>query len=207
MSALLVVRPRAAMLAAALGTSLLITGLLIAYAPRIAAAQPATGSITGRVLWGSCVRIPLPAQSSGQPDTTPSDATPSAEAQPASPDVQPVPVPGQPLPPGPASRFPQPRALPAGAVLVAVQNTSLSARTDETGHFSISGVPAGQYLTVAAGPVANSMEAIAERPNVLLNGGQSLDVGTLVLGGASPLGIACRAVGPAADTTTPDSSP
>jgi hypothetical protein len=163
------------------------------------------------------VRIPLPAQATGQPETTPSDATPSAEAQPAGPsaeaqpagpDVQPVPGPGQPLPPGPASRFPQPRALPAGAVLVAVQNTSLSARTDETGRFSISGVPAGQYLTVAAGPVANSMEAIAERPNVLLNGGQSLDVGTLVLGGASPLGIACRAVGPpAADTPTPDSSP
>src|SRR5579862_2659373 len=103
-----------------------------------AAAQSSTGSITGRVLWGNCIRaIPLP-------------SAPDAQAQPAMP--QPVPSTTQ--------------GLPAGAVLVAVQNSSISARTDEAGSFTLSGIPAGQYLTVAAGPVANAANAIAERPNV-----------------------------------------
>jgi hypothetical protein len=86
--------------------------------------------------------------------------------------------------------------LPAGAVLVAVQNTNVSARTDEAGRFMLSGVPAGQYMTVAAGPVADSLSATAERPNVFVQGGQSVDIGTLSLGGGGPIGfgIACRGV-------------
>jgi hypothetical protein len=86
--------------------------------------------------------------------------------------------------------------LPAGAVLVAVQNTSISARTDEAGHFTLSGVPAGQYLTVAAGPVANEVSASAARPNVFVDGGQTVDVGTLNLGGGGPgpLGFPCRSI-------------
>jgi len=75
---------------------------------------------------------------------------------------------------------------------VAAQNTSVSARTDESGKFTLSGVPAGQYLTVAAGPVADANIAVAARPNVLVNGSQSVDIGTLSLGGPSPLGVACR---------------
>jgi hypothetical protein len=129
-------------------------------------AQSASGTITGRVLWGPCIRaIPLPA----------APAVPDAQAQPQ-------PAPGQ------------TNGLPAGAVLVAIQNTAISARTDEAGRFTLSGAPAGQYLTVAAGPVADSVFAMAERPNVFVNGGQSVDLGTMSLGG-SPLGIACR-VGP-----------
>jgi hypothetical protein len=86
--------------------------------------------------------------------------------------------------------------LPAGAALVAVQNTSLGTRTDEAGRFSLSGVPVGQYLTVAAGPVADSLGATAERPNVLLaNGGQSVDIGTLMLGGQSSLNYGCVGYG------------
>ena len=124
-----------------------------------ATAQSASGTITGRVLWGNCIRaIPLP-------------AVPDAQASP--PDAQ-------------IQRQPQPvptNGLPAGAVLVAVQSTSISARTDEAGRFSLSGVPAGQYLTVAAGPVANATAAVAQRPNVMVNGGQTVDLGTLSLGG------------------------
>jgi len=153
-----------------------------------AAAQSATGTITGRVLWGNCIRaIPLPA----------APAASDAQGQPAVPQPAPVPVSG----------------LPAGAVLVAVQSTGVNARTDETGSFSLSGVPAGQYLTVAAGPVANAPNAIAERPNVFVSGGQGVDVGTLSLGGSpSPLGIACRGVPgvqgvPGTDTTAPQTSP
>jgi hypothetical protein len=94
---------------------------------------------------------------------------------------------GQPITPAPAS------GLPAGAVLVAVQNTAVSARTDETGRFTLDGVPAGQYLTVAAGPVGDAVSATAARPNVFVNGGQTLDVGTLSLGGSpNGLSIGCR---------------
>jgi hypothetical protein len=84
--------------------------------------------------------------------------------------------------------------LPAGAVLVAVQSTAISGRTDEAGKFTLSGVPAGQYMTVAAGPVAESISASAERPNVFVGGGQSVDIGTLSLGGGGPFayGFPCR---------------
>src|SRR5438132_13224500 len=109
---------------------------------------------------------------------------PDAQAQPGGPEApnaMPQPVPGtRPIPVN---------GLPAGAVLVAVQNTSVSARTDEAGKFTLSGVPAGQYMTVAAGPVANESSATAERPNVFVNGGESVDVGTLSLGGAAPPGL------------------
>jgi hypothetical protein len=159
--------------------------LLVAYG---AEAQPASGTVSGRVLWGSCIRsIPLP-------------AAPDAQVQPA----QPVPVPG--------GTLPQSSGLPAGAVLVAVQNTSVSARTDEAGRFSLSSVPAGQYLTVAAGPVANATSAVAERPNVFVNGGQSVDIGALSLGGSPiPLGIPCRVLpgvgaAPGTDTTQPQTT-
>jgi hypothetical protein len=157
-----------------------------------ATAQSGTGSITGRVLWGNCIRnIPLP-------------ATPDAQGQPGAPAPDLQPQPGQPLPTS---------GLPAGAVLVAVQNTAISARTDEAGKFSLTGVPAGQYLTVAAGPVANAASAVAERPNVFVSGGDTLDIGTLSLGGGvGPVGIPCRVLpgvqsAPGGDTGQPSPSP
>ena len=150
--------------------------LLVAHA---ATAQSATGTISGRVVWGACIRgIPLPMT----PDAQGGQAQPGAPASPdgqVQPQPMPVPVTG----------------LPAGAVLVAVQNTAVSTRTDEAGRFTLSGVPAGQYMTVAAGPVANATSATAERPNVFVNGGQSVDVGTLSLGGGpGSLGFPCRVV-------------
>lgn len=175
--------------------------LLVAHS---ATAQSSSGTITGRVLWGNCIRaIPLP-------------MAPDPQAQPGAP-AQIQPMPPQPVPPQPVE------GLPAGAVLVAVQGTAVNARTDEAGRFSLSGVPVGQYLTVAAGPVANATAAIAERPNVFLSdsqsGGQSVDIGTLSLGGGggpTPYGFPCRVVpgvgaaqgGTATTTpTTPDMSP
>jgi hypothetical protein len=149
------------------GFGVVALGMMFAHG---VSAQGATGTITGRVLWGNCIRaIPLP-------------AAPDAQGQ------------AQPTIPQPA---PTTQGLPAGAVLVAVQNTAVSARTDEAGSFTLSGVPAGQYLTIAAGPVANAISAIAERPNVFVSGGQSMDVGTLMLGGSpGPIGIACRVLPP-----------
>jgi len=174
----------------------------VAFATHIATAQSATGTVTGRVLWGSCIRgIPLPMMPGGQ-------AQPGGAASPDAPDAQIAPG-SRPLPVN---------GLPAGAVLVAVQGTAVNARTDEAGRFTLAGVPAGQYLTVAAGPVADSMTATAERPNVFVNGGQSVELGTLSLGGGAglpPYSIACRlpgvdgAVPGGAATTAPpaDDSP
>jgi hypothetical protein len=156
----------------------------LGFAAHGAMAQSATGTVTGRVLWGSCIRsIPLPGQA--QPGSVSPDA-PGAQIAPGS---RPAPVNG----------------LPAGAVLVAVQNTPINARTDEAGRFTLSGVPAGQYMTVAAGPVADSMSATAERPNVFVGGGQSVDLGTLSLGGSGgpPFSIACRIPQPGLDTQPP----
>jgi hypothetical protein len=163
----------------------------VAFAASGATAQSATGTVTGRVLWGSCIRgIPLPMTPGGQ-------VQPGTAIGPDAPDAQ--------IAPG--SR-PQPvNGLPAGAVLVAVQSTAISSRTDEAGRFTLSGVPAGQYMTVAAGPVADSLIATAARPNVFVSGGQSVDVGTLSLGGsgASPFPIACRGpIPPGVDTPMPD---
>ena len=154
----------------------------LAFAAHGATAQSATGTVTGRVLWGSCIGgIPLPMAPGAQVEpgaAVGSDAPAQQIAPDSRPDSRPFPVNG----------------LPAGAVLVAVQNTAVSARTDEAGRFTLSDVPAGQYMTVAAGPVADSVSAIAERPNVFVSGGQSVDVGTLSLGGTGfpPFSIACR---------------
>src|SRR6266852_8504068 len=83
--------------------------LLVAHS---ATAQSATGTVTGRVLWGACIRaIPLP--------MTPDASQGTGATQPATPDFA----------PGPASRPIQggtTQGLPAGAVLVAVQNTSVN---------------------------------------------------------------------------------
>ncbi|MDQ6673622.1 MAG: carboxypeptidase-like regulatory domain-containing protein [Chloroflexota bacterium] len=171
----------------------------VIFAAQSATAQSATGTVTGRVLWGSCIRgIPLPMMPDGQPQ--PGMATPD----PAAPDAQ--------IAPG--SRPTQVNGLPAGAVLVAAQNTAVNARTDEAGKFTLSGVPAGQYLTVAAGPVADSTSATADRPNVYVSGGQSVDIGTLSLGGSAAPAYACRfpngVDGPmpgAPNTSSPDGTP
>jgi hypothetical protein len=164
----------------ALGAVAVLAGLLVVAHGTTAAAQSGTGTVNGRVLWGSCIRgIPLPMTPDGQAQPG-APTTPDAQGTPGGQRPIPVPITG----------------LPAGAVLVAVQNTTVSARTDEAGRFTLSGVPAGQYMTVAAGPVADSLAATAERPNVFVQGGQSVDIGTLALGGGGPVGfnIACRAI-------------
>jgi len=157
-----------------------------------AALAQGTGAITGQVIW--CSALPLRAGVAGAevPDEAVAAAQP-VEGQPVGPVVVVVPpdaqgqvVPGQ--PPGPGRPVPvPPRPIPAGAVLVAVQNTTLSARTDEAGNFRIDGVPAGQYFTVAAGPVRNAPAATAMRPNVTVTSGQTTSLGQLGLGGPCAL--------------------
>jgi hypothetical protein len=175
---------------AVFGACALVATLAVVHT---AAAQSDSGTVTGRVLWGACIRaIPLPAPNADQPAASP-DAAQNGS---------------RPIPPVAPST-----GLPAGAVLVAVQNTSVNARTDETGRFTLNGVPAGQYLTVAAGPVADSLSAVAARPNVFVTGGQSMDIGTLSLGGMPSGTLPCRVPpiaipqGAGAATTPDDTAP
>ncbi len=175
-----------------------------------ASAQGGTGTVTGQVVWnyqipavygapGATVPDLAPESSEVLPETTP-EAAPDGEGQ-AVPGfgggIQVMPAPGIPAP----IRPPVPRLIPAGAVLVAVQGTSLNTRTDENGHFRIEGVPAGQFLTVAAGPVRGLATAFVLRPNVQVNAGQTVNLGRLYLGqqywyGPVPYGAAPNAAEP-----------
>jgi hypothetical protein len=171
---------------------------LTVAAPR-AGAQGGTGTVTGQVVWGTCLPGPLsavpgaagvgmngatPATPAGAltPDaaSTTSDAASAAggAAQPATGNGQPVPAPGL------------GRRLPAGAVLVALQGSSVSTRTDESGRFSLDNVPTDTYWLLAAGPVSGVAGASSMRPNVMVQSGQTLDLGMLVLG--APTGAGCR---------------
>ena len=145
-------------------------------------AAQGTGAVTGQVMW--CSPLVIRGGVAGA-EAVPSAEGASAQAPETPPDgtVRPVPI------PGPFPRPIPPRAIPAGAVLVAVQNTSLSARTDEVGSFRIDGVPVGQYFTVAAGPVRNAPAAIGMRPNAFVGTpGETVNVGQISLGGPCPFG-------------------
>lgn len=169
--------------------------------PAIATAEG--GSVTGRLVWCASAPVPRlgPADAGSGPGVAPGAPQPAPDVSilPQGPKPE-FPVPGQQGPgvgimvpdqqgPGGVAPsiypvpIPSPRPIPAGAVLVAVQGTSLNARTDESGQFRLDGVPVGQYLTVGAGPVKGISSAMVVRPNVFIAGsGQSVDLGTLSLG-------------------------
>jgi hypothetical protein len=103
--------------------------LLVVGAPGAVDAQGGTGSVTGRLLWGSRVRIAPPAGGGGvAPDVVEVQPVPAQPDTPALNVIRRTPI----------------RALPVGAVLVAVHNTGVNARSDEAGRYSLTGVPAGQ---------------------------------------------------------------
>lgn len=169
---------------------LALVGALLAILAARGMALPAqaaagTGTIAGQVVW--CAPLPLGVPDQGSPapgqeaPATPQEGMsppPPSGPPPASSGVAPDRV----VPPLPVHP-PYGRYIPAGAVLVAVQGTALSARTDENGRFRIENVPAGQYLTVAAGPVGTVSTAVAIRPNVFIqDGGQTAELGRLMLG-------------------------
>jgi hypothetical protein len=173
-------RIRLLTLAGLMGGAVVLAAL--ATGPRFAppAAAASTGSVTGQVVW--CAPFPLPYGAPGFSGAEAIPDSPSEVMPEAAPDEAPGAAPeGGLIRPVPGPRVPRP--IPAGAVLVAVQGTSLSARTDEGGRFRIEGVPTGQYLTVAAGPVRGAAGSVAARPNVFLReSGQSFSVGRLSLG-------------------------
>jgi hypothetical protein len=179
---------------------MVVTALALPRHPLPAEAAPTTGSIMGRVVWNAPIPVPYGAVPGvpGQavPDQSgPGDAVPLPA--PTAPDISPAPSPGagtdtapdaSEAVPAPGIQIrpvprPYPRLIPAGAVLVAIQGTNLSARTDDQGRFRIDGVPTGQYLTVAAGPVQNVTTAVAVRPNAYIqDSGGTIDLGLLYLG-------------------------
>ena len=158
----------------------------LAQHPVSATAASGTGTITGRVVWNSPLVVPYGATTPGAPGiAVPDQAVPEEDpesAPEALPDMAPNAGGGIARPGIPIRPIPRPRLIPAGAVLVAVQGTDLSARTDDQGRFRIDNVPAGQYLTVAAGPAAGVSAAIAIRPNAYVQEGRTVSLGTMYLG-------------------------
>ena len=71
-------------------------------------------------------------------------------------------------------------ATPATHIVVDVQGTSLNARTDGGGRFTLSDVPAAQVLTVDAVLDPNGSVSTS-RFNVVVQPGQTLDIGNLDL--------------------------
>jgi len=170
---------RALALAGMLASSLpVVWGLSALPQPALTAtASEGTGVITGQVIW--CSPVPV---AYGAPGYFEDEMTPELSPE-TSPEVWPDEAPVPRTLPFPVPRAPKPRLIPAGAVLVAVQGTALSARTDENGQFRIEGVPTGQYLTVAAGPVRGVSTAFVLRPNVFIkDAGQVVKLGRLSLG-------------------------
>lgn len=181
-------KPRLLVSTLLLAVSLLAAGsLAFSHHPPLASAATGVGSVTGQVVWNAPIPIPYGAAvPNGEGQAEPGQAAPgiTVPAPDAAPSVAPelVPSPGMPVRPVPRP-YPYPRLIPAGAVLVAVQGTSLSARTDDQGRFRVDNVPVGQYLTVAAGPVRGVTTAVAVRPNVLVQSdSQEVDLGRLYLG-------------------------
>lgn len=174
--------------------------------PRVAA-QSGTGTVTGQVLWCPSMPYPYPYPLPLTPDGTPAGGwspgvAPEMVPDPATvaPDgvVRPSPIPRRPI-----------KAFPAGAVLVAAQGTSVSTRTDENGRFALTGVPAGPYFTIAAGPVTGTSGASAQRVNVQVSAQESVELGVLFLAPESGCAIARAVPGimePGAPTST-DSEP
>jgi len=184
----------------AVGVVLVGGSLLVREGVPRAAAQASGGTVTGQVLW--CAPLPYGYAVPGFEDGgTSGTVAPGTSVKP------PVSEPG---PDGLISPYLYPyhqRMIPAGAVLVAVQGTALSARTDEEGNFAIANVPAGTYLTVAAGPVAKMNGAFALRPNVLVpSAGASVDVGGLTLSQPCSYYGPVPYAAPPTEPVTPDAS-
>ena len=155
-----------------------------------------TGSIAGQVTWCAARPValelerggPLPMMPSLAPDVQ-FDVSPepssSSDGATTGQDRVPTQLPAQ--------------LAPAGDILVAIQGTSLSARTDDSGRFRIDNVPVGLYFTLAAGPVRGAPAALAMQPNVIVETpGAVADAGIVSLAancGGSPVPLGRPAEG------------
>lgn len=123
-----------------------------------AAAQTAgTGTVTGRVTF--CKSLPHPVEA---PE---GDLSPLADVT-----------------PGMRRPIPPPMVLPAQNVELTIPGTGSRAVTDTNGAFTLSSVPASQPLTLVAQVPPGPM-LVLSLPNLVVNPGQTLDLGTLGVGG------------------------
>jgi hypothetical protein len=150
-----------------------------------AVAQSNTGSVSGQLV--ICRPMAMPVNEAGSGASGPTQSVPGPDLADVSPGNNLRRQLGQ---------MPQ-ITEPLVNIEVKVVGTPLTATTDSTGHFVLSGVPASQPLTVEAqfdpGPTLT-----LQAQNLIVSPGQTLDVGTLAVTG-------CRTIKPGrADTDWPD---
>lgn len=87
--------------------------------------------------------------------------------------------------PSPGGGYPPANMLiPVPGALVGVDGTTLSTRTDDTGRFTLFGVPLSQPLSISILQQPNA-PGVTLIDNVVVNQGQTLDLGQLIVGGAT----------------------
>jgi hypothetical protein len=168
--------------------SILVIAAILGLAATVSTASAqgaATGTLVGHLAW--CKQMPRPV---GQADGEPS---PLADVTPGL---------GRGL--APSIR------IPASDVQVSVLGTGLSATTDASGTFTLSGVPAAQPLTLVASAAAGPA-LVLNGPSLVVSAGQTRDVGSVGLVGCDDGGavvtVAPDAPAPETDAAAPQDDP
>lgn len=143
-----------------------------------AAEAPGTGTVVGRVTF--CKLLPRPVEA------------PEADVSPLA-DVT----------PGMNRGVPPPIRLPVPNVQLSIQGTNVRTVTDGGGAFTLSGVPASQPLVLVAQLSPGPMMVLSQ-PNLMVSAGQTLDLGTVGLGGCADGGMVLVPQSPPPTATSPD---
>jgi hypothetical protein len=166
---------------------LLAVGLAVSTMAGTAGAQVdggATGTITGRVVMCRNLLRPIAGAQSDADEFVALEQTTTAPDPGTEPRLR--------------ARFvPRALALPVADAQITVPGTALAARTDATGRFVLSDVPAATPITLEAElPAARPL--VVRAPDVTLSAGETVDLGTLSLSncldtvttdGAAPTGV------------------
>ena len=148
-----------------------------AWSSGAAAEAPGTGTVTGRVIF--CKLLPRPVEA---PDA---DVSPLADVT-----------------PGMNRGVPPPIRLPVPNVQLSIQGTNVRTVTDGGGVFTLSGVPASQPLVLVAQLSPGPMMVLSQ-PNLMVSAGQTLDLGTVGLGGCADGGTVLVPQPPLPTATSP----
>jgi hypothetical protein len=153
---------------------LLVGGLATSMLSSVASAQgTGTGAITGQLVL--CGALPRPLVDDSLERTTEFSPVGASQPQPE-PDPSGV-VPAVRL----RGKFVKPVPRSAANVELSVEGTSLTVLSDANGRFFLAGVPAAQRLTLKA-VLAAGRPPVALRPNLIVDAGQTVDVGVIELG-------------------------
>jgi len=149
-----------------------------AWSSGAAADAPGTGTVIGRVIF--CKLLPRPVEA---PET---DVSPLADVT-----------------PGMNRGVPPPIRLPVRNVQLSIQGTSVRTVTDGGGAFTLSGVPASQPLVLVAQLSPGPMMVLSPS-NLMVSPGQTLDLGTVGLGGCADGGTVLVPQAPPPAGASPD---